>query len=87
MFIPDDDSQDEQFNLDINKKKYLTSPKQVDNLIIPHDDSEFTRQKLAWANYMNGSAHAPEIWCSYQRVVSAEFAVELNALLDGDPCD
>lgn len=52
-----------------------------------YDDSEFERQKLAWGNYMNGSARAPEIWCDYQHVVSIEFAVELNTLLDHDPCD
>ena len=52
-----------------------------------YDYSEFERQKLAWGNYMNGSARAPKIWCEYQHVVSIEFAVELNALLDPNPCD
>ena len=52
-----------------------------------YDDSEFARQKLAWGNYMNGSARALEIWCAYQHVVSAEFAAELNNLLNNDPCD
>lgn len=51
-----------------------------------YDDAEFGRQKIAWANYLNGSARAPEIWCEYQHVVSAEFAAELNTLLDRDPC-
>lgn len=52
-----------------------------------YDDSEFERQKIAWGNYMNGSARAPEIWCLYQHVVSEEFAIELNALLESPPCD
>ena len=52
-----------------------------------YDDHEFERQKIAWGNYMNGSARVPKIWCEYQHVVSAEFAVELNALLNKDPCD
>ena len=52
-----------------------------------YDDHEFERQKIAWGNYMNGSARAPKIWCEYQHVVSAEFAVELNTLLNNAPCD
>ena len=52
-----------------------------------YEDSEFERQKLAWGNYMNGSSRASEVWCDYQHVVSVEFAVELNTLLDRDPCD
>ena len=35
----------------------------------------------------NGSARAPEIWCLYQHVVSEQFAIELNALLESPPCD
>jgi hypothetical protein len=42
-----------------------------------YDDHEFERQKIAWGNYMN----------EYQHVVSAEFAVGLNALLNKGPCD
>jgi hypothetical protein len=52
-----------------------------------YDDHEFERQKIAWGNYMNGSARVPKIWCEYQHVVSAEFAVGLNALLNKGPCD
>ena len=52
-----------------------------------YDESEFERQRLAWANYMNGSARAPGVWCSYQHLVSAEFAAELNVLLTSDPCE
>ena len=52
-----------------------------------YDDSEFARQKLAWGNYMNGSARATEIWCAYQHVVSSEFAAELSGLLTENNCD
>jgi hypothetical protein len=52
-----------------------------------YDEAEFERQRLAWANYMNGSARAPGVWCRYQHLVSAEFAAELNALLISDPCE
>lgn len=52
-----------------------------------YDDGEFERQKIAWANYLNGSARAPKIWCDYQHVVSVEFAAELNTLLNNEPCD
>ena len=52
-----------------------------------YDDREFERQKIAWGNYMNGSARASKIWCEYQHVVSVEFAAELNTLLNNDPCN
>ena len=52
-----------------------------------YDDEEFGRQKIAWGNYMNGSARAPAIWCEYRHVVSAEFAKELSSLLTSEPCD
>jgi hypothetical protein len=52
-----------------------------------YDDSEFERQKTAWANYLNGSARATKVWCDYQQVVSVEFSAELNTLLNSDPCD
>lgn len=52
-----------------------------------YDDSEFERQKTAWANYLNGSARATNVWCDYQQVVSVEFSAELNTLLNSDPCD
>ena len=52
-----------------------------------YDDAEFERQKVAWSNYMNGSRRASEIWCEYEHVVSAEFAVELNNLLTNHSCN
>ena len=52
-----------------------------------YDEAEFEKQRLAWGNYMNGSARAPGVWCSYQNLVSTEFAAEINALLTSDPCE
>ena len=52
-----------------------------------YDNHEFERQRLAWGNYMNGSARASKVWCDYQHVVSEEFADELTSLLENDPCE
>ena len=51
-----------------------------------YDDSEFAKQKVAWANYLARSEGGVAQWCSTRDQFSPEYQSEMNELLTTFGC-
>ena len=51
-----------------------------------YDDSEYTKQRVAWEAYINGSTAVAELWCRISFQFSTEFVSEVNGLMNTHQC-